>query len=207
MEILHSHFKGGMNMTTPRNKGRIFYISDLHLYHGNLLHPRDESTMATNLKARKQFSSVDEMHELIKRNWNEKVTDDDTVYILGDLGVYHADEIADFINSLTGTKILIKGNLDRWNLNESKRLRRAFADIRSYMVIKDRDDQVVLFHYPIEQWDGYYRGYYHVHGHTHGDQNLSTIPGRFEVCVEVTDYTPMTLEELKNSQNHYNHLK
>lgn len=185
-------------MTTPRTTGRIFYIADLHLFHENLIHPRDESLMNSNMKDRKQFSSVGEMHEVIKRNWNDKVKAEDTVYILGDLGLYHANEIADFINSLNGTKILIKGNHDRWNLKGSRWLRRAFADIRSYMVIRDGDDHVVLFHYPIEQWDGYYDGYYHIHGHTHGDRNLTVIPRRFEVCVELTDYTPMTLEELKN---------
>ncbi len=145
---------------TPNNTGKIYYISDLHLFHENLLHPRDESLMKDNMKVRKQFSSVEEMHELIRKNWNEKVTDADTVYVLGDLGMYHADEIADFMNSLNGTKILIKGNVDRWNLKESRELRHAFADIRSYKGIKDGDDHVVLFHYPIEQWDGYYDGYY-----------------------------------------------
>lgn len=97
---------------------------------------------------------------------------------------------------LNGSKVLIKGNHDDKNLKCSTRLRRAFLDIRTYDEIRDGDKIVVLFHYPIDQWDGYYRGYVHVNGHTHGDSTLKVIPGRYEACVEVTDYTPLTLKEL-----------
>ena len=186
-------------MRTPRKKGEYYYIADLHLFHENLIHPRDESIMEGNMKARKQFSSVDEMHELIRSKWNAKVKNNDSVFILGDLGLYHADEIARFMNSLNGHKHLIIGNHDRRNL-ENKQLRAVFDTIYSYGIVSDGDEKVVLFHYPIEQWDGYYRGFYHLHGHTHGDSSLKKIPRRYEVSVEVTGYEPMTLQELKEKE-------
>lgn len=191
-------------MQHTRKHGKTFYIADLHLFHENLLNPRDESLMEGNMKARKEFSSIEEMHELIRKNWNAKVGYDDTVFILGDLGLYHAEEIARFIESLNGRKQLITGNHDSKNLRSCRRLREAFVGIHEYGIINDGENKVVLFHYPIEQWEGYYRGYYHVHGHTHGDSMIKTVPRRYEACVEVTGYEPMTLEELKKKQESVN---
>ena len=58
-----------------------YYISDLHLFHNRILE-----------KFNRPFSSVEEMHEMIINNWKNKVKADDTVYILGDVGMYHPKE-------------------------------------------------------------------------------------------------------------------
>lgn len=78
-----------------------YYISDLHLFHNRILE-----------KFNRPFSSVEEMHEVIINNWKNKVKDDDTVYILGDVGMYHAREIGNILNNLPGRKILVTGNHD-----------------------------------------------------------------------------------------------
>lgn len=137
-------------MRNRRKTGEYFYIADLHLFHENLIHPRDESLMTGTKKSRTQFQSIDDMHELIRKNWNAKVSEDDSVFILGDLGMYHATEIARFLYSLNGHKHLIIGNHDRKNL-ENRRLRDAFDTINTYGVLTDGDDKVVLFHYPMDQ--------------------------------------------------------
>ena len=121
-----------------------FYISDLHLFHNCLVLPRG-------------FVDVDEMHAKIEEAWKEKVSDDDTVYILGDLGMYHVEEITDFISSLPGKKILITGNRDKWNLRNQE-LRDCFKEIHFY-------------HYPIEDWSGMVLGNYHLHGHVHKESD------------------------------------
>ena len=52
----------------------IFFIADTHFVHENILqmcgHP---------------FDSIDAMNETIIASWNERVTGNNTVYILGDL--------------------------------------------------------------------------------------------------------------------------
>lgn len=53
--------------------GRIYYISDLHFGHSNII--RFDN---------RPFSNVQEMEETIVKNWNERVAKDDVVYILGD---------------------------------------------------------------------------------------------------------------------------
>ena len=54
-----------------------YYISDLHLLHKNCIR-FDE----------RPFEGLEEMHETILTNWNRKVTDSDTVFILGDVAMY-----------------------------------------------------------------------------------------------------------------------
>ena len=53
----------------PKN----FYISDLHLGHGNVI--RFDG---------RPFGDVAEMEQALISNWNSRVGRDDTVYVLGD---------------------------------------------------------------------------------------------------------------------------
>ena len=53
--------------------GKNFYISDLHIGHANVIKFDN-----------RPFKDVDEMFEILVRNWNSIVTKEDTVYILGD---------------------------------------------------------------------------------------------------------------------------
>ena len=164
-----------------------YYISDLHLFHNKIIE-----------KYNRPFASIEEMHDCIIRNWKNTVKKDDIVYVLGDLGMYHAHEIAEIISSLPGNKILITGNHDFWNLKHAP-LRKCFKEIYTYKEIIDAGRRVVLFHYPIEEWNGFYRGFYHVHGHVHDSADgvqLSNRERRYNACVEFCDYRPLTLDEL-----------
>ena len=54
--------------------GKIFYISDMHFFHKKVIS-----------MSNRPFSSIEEMNKRIIKNWNDKVTSYDTVYILGDI--------------------------------------------------------------------------------------------------------------------------
>ena len=165
-----------------------YYISDLHLFHNRILE-----------KFNRPFSSVEEMHEMIINNWKNKVKADDTVYILGDVGMYHPKEIGNILNNLPGHKILITGNHDFKNIHSGSD-KKVFDKITSYLEIEDNGRNVILFHYPIEDWNGKYREYYHLHGHIHNnEESLSQKERRFNVSAEVVDYTPVSLDELEQN--------
>ena len=51
----------------------IYYTADLHFHYAPLLSSRP-------------FATVAEMDETLIRNWNETVTEADTVYLVGDVG-------------------------------------------------------------------------------------------------------------------------
>jgi calcineurin-like phosphoesterase family protein len=97
---------------------KIFFTSDLHFGHTNVL----------NFDNR-PFATVDEMNAEIVRRWNEKVSKDDTVYVLGDMiWKKSAKDAANVIRSLNGKIVLIKGNHDRFVKNEGAR--KALADVK-----------------------------------------------------------------------------
>lgn len=74
-----------------------YYISDLHLFHENAI--KCDS---------RPFDSLEDMHETIKTRWNEKITNGDKVYILGDISFRGKNEnLIAYISTLKGHKILI----------------------------------------------------------------------------------------------------
>jgi calcineurin-like phosphoesterase family protein len=62
--------------------------------------------------------------------------------------------------------------------------------------IKKTPHKVVLFHFPIEVWDGKHRGWLHFHGHSHGNLRR-TIRGRVDVGMDCWDWRPVTFEEAR----------
>lgn len=78
-----------------------YYISDLHLLHKNCI-GFDE----------RPFADLEEMHEAILANWNRKVTNSDTVYILGDATLYGKKEDAiALVARMKGKKVLVRGTM------------------------------------------------------------------------------------------------
>lgn len=133
--------------------------SDLHFGHTNIL----KFCAAT----RARYRDVDHMNETMIQEWNDQVSTEDTVYILGDVAFMPAQKAAETINRLNGTKILIEGNHDRKALRDPT-FRKAFAEVHPYHTITYDKTYVVMFHYPILEWDQMHRGAVHFHGHVHG---------------------------------------
>ena len=123
-----------------------YYISDCHFFHQNILR-------LTN----RPYNTVEEMNEDIISRWNSRVTNDDDVYILGDMFFKFDDiqQVKDILNRLNGKKHLIKGNHDRFL--KQIRWQDYFESFDLYKEIADGDRCVILFHYPIEEWNGFYR--------------------------------------------------
>ena len=58
-----------------------YYISDMHLFHKKC----DKGKAIILITD--PFNSLAEMHEYMKEKWNSKITNGDTVYILGDIAM------------------------------------------------------------------------------------------------------------------------
>lgn len=115
-----------------------------------------------------------ETDKLIVDNWNKKVTNGDTVYILGDLAYFGNNErnsyACSMISQLKGNKHLIVGNHCSKGLKDV-RVTQLFTEIVPYKEILDYVDgktyRLVLSHYPILFWNGQHKGWIHLFGHTH----------------------------------------
>ena len=135
-----------------------YYISDLHLLHENLL--RFDN---------RPFETIKEMQQTTVNNWNNKITNGDTVYILGDVSMRgKKEDLIALVATLKGRKVLVKGNHDDVS---DYRYAQLFHEIVGYKEIHDSVDgenyDLVLCHYPIFSWKKMGRGTILLYGHTH----------------------------------------
>ena len=171
----------------------IYYISDLHIGHKNILK-----------LSNRPFKNIEEMLEKIIENWNNVVKQDDDVYILGDMFYRFGGNVKNIIRNLNGHKHLIIGNHDKQLLNDKAALE-LFYSVDYYKEIKDtlygKDKFVILSHYPMCEWNGFYRNSIHLYGHIHNSINttfkiMRNIPNAYNVGADILDFTPCTLEQI-----------
>ncbi len=129
------------------------------------------------------------------RMWNESVQPTDTVYILGDVSFADARKTVEILKALNGRKILIEGNHDK-KLMRDTAFRAQFAEIHKYHDINVAGVKVVMFHYPISEFDQMHRGAVHFHGHLH--QNKSGLE-QYRVRNVGYDYTGKIVWKLNDA--------
>jgi calcineurin-like phosphoesterase family protein len=139
---------------------KTFITSDLHWGHRNI--------MSFCPVSRARFrNDLDYMNEAMIREWNDLIEPEDLVYILGDVAFLPAQKAVEYMRRLNGRKILVQGNHDRKLLQDAG-FRGCFEEIHHYLDINYAGTKVVMFHYPIAEWDQMHRGAVHFHGHLHG---------------------------------------
>lgn len=140
------------------------YISDLHLCHENVIKFDN-----------RPFKSLDEMHEIILQNWNNKVNDNDTVYILGDFCMSKdKDDWIKFLSQMKGKKIIVKGNHDR--IVNDGNIRKYLNGVYEFVEVKDSGFRLILSHYPIIFHRGAYNpDIYMLYGHIHNTREYDFI--------------------------------
>jgi calcineurin-like phosphoesterase family protein len=163
------------------------------------------------------------MHEAIKTNWNNTITNADHVYILGDLAWKENEDVISFVSKLKGNKHLIIGNHDRV---KDQRYKQLFVEVCDYKEVKDningKEYNVVLSHYPLAFWnhqhhykrDGeeYKVWSIQLYGHVHNSNEetifqdfIKSLNEKYDIkCItknvgcmmDYMDYTPRTLTEI-----------
>ena len=161
--------------------GNIFFTADPHYSHRNIIR-----------MSRRPFDDVDDMNQTMIRNHNSVVSNDDDVFIIGDfMWSSKVAETNDLLGKLRGRKHLIVGNHDRKPVCAAS----GWASTSSYKEISIDNRKVVLFHYPILEWNGYWHNGLHVHGHVHG--NMKPYHERaLNAGVDVNGFIPVTLQTL-----------
>ena len=168
----------------------IFYIADTHFGHANIIRLNN-----------RPFYNVDEMDRTMIENWNSRVQKDDIVYMLGDFAFKSANHPAGILDKLNGHKILIKGNHDGRNLKDPV-FRKHFEEICDRKTINDNGRMVVMDHFPLIEWDGFFRGSYLVYGHIHNNTRnfaykcMRELDNALNAGVDINQFMPVTLDEL-----------
>lgn len=170
----------------------LYLASDLHLYHKSFIYePRG-------------FHSPEEMNAAIEKNWNERITDDDNVYILGDLifkGEHNTlDDAMDIVRRLKGKKHIILGNHDGSMKTALYRKEPSIVEIADAKYIWYKGRQFYLSHFPcitanpeVEKPKDWIINFF---GHTHSKEKFyNGLPFMYNVSLDAHDNKPVSIDE------------
>ncbi len=146
---------------------KVWFTSDLHFSHKNIM------KFCPNTRP---YRDIREMNEHLIEIWNSSVGFQDIVFIIGDFSFGTEEESIKFLSRLNGTKVLVVGNHDEKMVRNSANFRAQFAMVKDYVKINIEGIKIVMFHFPVWEWDSMQRGSIHLHGHVHGAK--TGIPGR-----------------------------
>lgn len=170
----------------------LWVVSDTHFSHTNIwqLFKADDGSPA------RPFHSNEEMNERMVEEWNRRVRPTDHVYHLGDVTMARGHQTRDIdiiMGRLNGHKRIVLGNHDQLARDWYPRW---FEKIKASNVL----DGLLFTHIPVHP-ESLGRFKVNVHGHTHLRSVLTSPhhpdPRYINVCVEQTNYAPVSLEELK----------
>lgn len=153
---------------------------------------KDKTVMRDKSQAAKYFMAqvTDKMNAALIEQWNDTVGFSDEVYILGDVSFAPIDLTAKFLDEIHGRLFLVRGNHD-YKTDELER----WEWVKDYHSMKVQGQDVVLFHYPIWEWDKMHYGSFQLFGHIHGKDH--PIGGRcLDVSMESTGKVTISWEEV-----------
>jgi calcineurin-like phosphoesterase family protein len=172
----------------------------------------------------------DDWSEFVVSHWNSIITNDDTVYIGGDIGLNRTTKIIEYLERLKGSLVLIEGNHDKKPLKDPA-FRRCFKAINDCNLtyrekfvftdekVEEREIWVSMTHYPILSPQGHIRHSVNLCGHIHSTYHMQKaldlmnnylmdrgIPHR-QINVGLTtpwmNFAPKTLQEIMIAQDYY----
>lgn len=156
---------------------RRWVISDSHFYHNKIIE-----------YCQRPFNTIEEMNQVIIKNWNQVIARDDIVYVLGDFCFGNKETLKEIVSQLNGRKILILGNHDR--LTKGAYLDAGFETVTKCPIIVDND--FILSHQPIQ---GDLGKFYNIHGHRHKlPSEAQFSPRHFDIGVDDHNFFPHDLD-------------
>lgn len=173
-----------------------YFTADLHFCHSNLIKPE--------LPFRMQFKDIKEHDEYIMNMWNEIVTDEDDVYVVGDMFLKNIKKSRWILEQLKGRINLVLGNHDQIALKLQKTTNR-FSTITNRIHLKIPDENahrnqqdIILDHFAGIVWNKCHYGSWQLFGHSHGRLDPKTLsPRQMDVGIDV-HHRLITYDEIKN---------
>lgn len=170
----------------------IYFTSDLHFGHDKdfILGPRG-------------FETVEEMNQTIVENWNNLITDEDEIFVLGDLMMKDQDAGIELIKQLKGKIHVIRGNHDTdTKVQKYTYLCDNIVSIDYALVIGYGKVKLYLSHYPTltanydddKPWN---KHVINLFGHTHQETPFyDNNPYMYNVGLEAHNMTPISIEQI-----------
>jgi len=154
----------------------VYVCSDPHYSHKNLI----KSLSSWESGAHRDFKSIPHHNDTLVNNINNLVKKEDVLFILGDVAFGGHENVRALMDRIIVDEVhLIYGNHDRHIINNRDGIRNCFTSSHKQLDIMIDNDQFVLFHYPILEWENCHKGSYHLYGHQHNlPQNRFSNRGR-----------------------------
>lgn len=176
--------------------GKIFVTSDYHYGHKNISGP----SLSNWDHGYRAFPSVEEMNECLIQNTNDIISENDTLYHLGDFAMGPRNRLPEYRNRINcKTIIQINGNHDDSlipsNRKYDKEHKKLFSSVQGYLEIRHKGILFCMFHYPLGSWNEIGRNSINLFGHCHGTYKFCR--GRqMDVGVDTNNYKPYLLEDI-----------
>ena len=168
----------------------IWLTSDHHFFHENMYRFEHED----GRRVRYQFKDAAEGDAYMVQAWNEVVKPEDHVWHLGDFTMERSStsiwKLERIMQQLNGHKRLILGNHDHYDVRVYRNI--GFEKVRAF----HRHEGLVYSHVPLHPVSiASDKVIANVHGHIHRN---ASFPGKYlNACVEVTDYRPVSFDEVR----------
>lgn len=148
------------------------------------------------------------MDETLIKNWNATVGEKDHIFHLGDVSWLDQHKTSTILSRLNGVKHLILGNHD-WQMLKQE-CQKHFQWIKERHEFKfdlnDKDQVIILDHYPMLSWNKAFHGSWQLFGHVHGKN--SGVGLSMDVGVDCHDLKPISLRKIVEiMSNKINHEK
>ena len=147
------------------------------------------------------FNSVKEMNETIVQKWNDTVSAEDDVYILGDVILGDPDNI-EYVKRLNGKLHIVLGNHDTANREKMYRELSNVVEVAEVGIrLKYKKHHFVLSHYPMMtgnlEKESLKQMSLNLYGHTHQVGNFyNDMPFMYHVGVDSHDCYPVLLDDI-----------
>lgn len=169
----------------------IYVCSDTHFNHANILKYEPIS---------RPFETIEEMNNTIIKNWNAVVTEEDMVYVCGDMFMGPLDKINEILDQLNGKIILVRGNHDTKNRLEY--FKEYGIEVKDIDYISYKGRFFILCHFPIanEEFVNMVRKdnseVVVLYGHVHSNAPTGYVNGTYHVGMDTNNLTPISLEQI-----------
>ena len=178
-----------------------YFISDLHFGHEDRV-----------IWDKRPFRDAAEMYDIMRSRWNDKVTAEDDVWIIGDFtycGETDDNNIRRYAEGLNGRKHLIYGNHDM-RIEADASLQGLFEECVYQKYIERDGRKIFMYHYPLTEWYRRPTGCFLIYGHIHGSRDdgyefmaNNRSDSAFNAGVMINDYVPVTFDELRENNRRF----
>lgn len=187
----------------------IWLTSDTHFWHKNIIE-----------LGKRPYADLDEMHEALIKNWNDRVRPEDTIYVLGDMNFGSFKDFEPIAKRLNGIKVLIRGNHDKLSDGQYRKL--GFT-VYHELTMKIAGQMCRFSHYPyappwykrlfmgkhklryLERRPARIKGEILIHGHSHSPNKV--YENSIHVGCEAWSCRPVKINEIESLINKINNNK